>query len=406
MYRYSRPQAGRYREHRQFGIEVFGEAEPARRRRGDRGRRRVPPGARAVALPSVEVNSIGDETCRPAYREALIAYLRGAPGRAPRRAQGPVPRTTRCGCSTARTRPAGRVAAEAPRIADHLCDACREHFDGVLGGPRARPGSTPVVTPTLVRGLDYYTRTAFEFVDALQGLSRRSRRPCSAAAGTTGWPRRSAGRTCPGVGFGMGLERVLLALEDEGARAARGAGARRVRRRVSATTAARGRREPRAELRARGIAGRRRLRGPAAEGAAQDGRPGRRRLRGDHRRARARRRRRSTLRRLADGVAGDACRSPEWSHWLVRGRRGTVGESSDLRDRDAHARVRRAARRARRRATSRSAAGWRTGGTTAASRSSTCATARASSRSCSIPRRRPRRTRRGAGDPAPSGWCA
>ncbi|MGZ5352259.1 MAG: histidine--tRNA ligase, partial [Actinomycetota bacterium] len=132
MYRYGRPQAGRYREHRQFGIEVFSEAAPTADVEvivvGDRFLRQL-----GLSRYRVEVNSIGDETCRPAYREELVAFLRDNRERLrddhrDRFEDNPL-RILDCKDEACRA-----VALEAPKIVERLCDPCREHFDGVLAG--------------------------------------------------------------------------------------------------------------------------------------------------------------------------------------------------------------------------------------------------------------------------------
>lgn len=210
MYRYGRPQAGRYREHRQFGVEIFGVAEPVADVEvivlGNELLRGL-----GLSRFELQVNSIGDAACRPAYREELLAYLRANADRLrdehrERFADNPL-RVLDCKHEACRA-----VAAEAPRITDRLCDPCRGHFEGVLQGLR-EAGLEPVVTPTLVRGLDYYTRTAFEFVSLV----------LSEAQGTLfgggrydGLAETLGGPPVPGVGFGLGLERVLLACRDEG----------------------------------------------------------------------------------------------------------------------------------------------------------------------------------------------
>ena len=108
------------------------------------------------------------------------------------------------------------VAAEAPVMLEHLCDACDAHFDEVVAGVRAA-GLAPVMTPTLVRGLDYYTRTAFEFVsDALQEGGNAQQATLFGGGRYDGLAEALGGPRVPGVGFGMGLERVLLAVADEG----------------------------------------------------------------------------------------------------------------------------------------------------------------------------------------------
>ncbi len=210
MYRYARPQAGRYREHRQFGVELIGVAGP----RADVDVIAVGEAfLRDLGLSRyrLEINSIGDEVCRPAYRDALVSHLEANRARltddhAGRFAENPL-RVLDCkdeGCRA--------VAAGAPRITDHLCDPCREHFEAVLAGVR-EAGLQPHVVPTLVRGLDYYTRTAFEFVS--EGLS--SQQATLFGGGRyDGLAEALGGPRTPGIGFGMGLERVLLALAEEG----------------------------------------------------------------------------------------------------------------------------------------------------------------------------------------------
>jgi histidyl-tRNA synthetase len=210
MYRYARPQEGRYREHRQFGIEVFGTADPGADVEviavGDAFLREL-----GLARYELQLNSIGDEVCRPAYRELLLIYLRDRRERLTDEHRGrfednPL-RVLDCKDEACRA-----VAAEAPRITDHLCDPCREHFEAVQAGLKEE-GLSPAITPTLVRGLDYYTRTAFEFAAA--GL------PAQQAAlfgggRYDGLAEVLGGPHVPGVGFGMGLERVSMALEHEG----------------------------------------------------------------------------------------------------------------------------------------------------------------------------------------------
>ena len=210
MYRYSRPQQGRYREHRQFGIEVFGTDDPGADVEvmavGDAFLRGL-----GLTRIELEVNSLGDGVCRPAYREELLAFLRANRARLTdqhkdRFEENPL-RVLDCKDEDCRA-----VAAEAPTMLDHLCDPCREHFDTVLAGSK-EAGLSPVVTPTLVRGLDYYTRTAFEFVSP--GLSPQQA-TLFGGGRYDGLAELLGGPRVPGVGFGMGLERVLMALEDEG----------------------------------------------------------------------------------------------------------------------------------------------------------------------------------------------
>lgn len=210
MYRFSRPQMGRYREHRQFGVEVFGTAAAGADVEvialGDRYLRDL-----GLTRFTVEVNSLGDAVCRPAYRQELLDFLRSNAERLTDEhretwERNPL-RVLDCKDDDCR-----KVAQEAPRITDRLCDECRAHFDAVLGG-LADEGIEPTVTPTLVRGLDYYVRTAFEFV--AEGLSEQQG-TLFGGGRYDGLAEALGGVPTPGVGFGMGLERVLLALEHEG----------------------------------------------------------------------------------------------------------------------------------------------------------------------------------------------
>jgi len=213
MFRYSRPQAGRYREHRQFGIEVFGVEAPGADVEvievGDAFLRSL-----GLRRYRVEVNSIGDEVCRPAYRELLIDYLRARRGdlrdeHKDRFEENPL-RVLDCKDEACR-----KVAAGAPVILDHLCGPCREHFDAVLAGME-RAGLHPVISPLLVRGLDFYTRTAFEFVsDAMQEGGNAQQSTLFGGGRYDGLAEALGGPRVPGIGFGMGLERVLIALEEE-----------------------------------------------------------------------------------------------------------------------------------------------------------------------------------------------
>jgi histidyl-tRNA synthetase len=209
MYRYGRPQAGRYREHRQFGIEVFGAADPSADVEviavGDRFLRDL--GLRRFHL---ELNSIGDEVCRPAYREELLAYLRANRDRlrdehTDRFEDNPL-RVLDCKDESCRA-----VAQDAPKISERLCGPCREHFDAVQQGLKEE-GIEVTLTPTLVRGLDYYTRTAFEFVSEVLSQAQAT---LFGGGRYDGLAEALGGPHVPGVGFGLGLERVLLAMEDE-----------------------------------------------------------------------------------------------------------------------------------------------------------------------------------------------
>jgi histidyl-tRNA synthetase len=210
MYRYSRPQAGRYREHRQFGVEVFGVegagADVETIVLGDALLRSL-----GLTRYRLQLNSIGDDVCRPSYREELVTFFDARRDRLrdehkDRYADNPL-RVLDCKDEACR-----QVAAEAPRITDRLCEACASHFAEVHAGLRDA-GLDPTITPTLVRGLDYYTRTAFEFVSEVLSEQQGT---LFGGGRYDGLAEALGGPPTPGVGFGMGLERVLLAVVDEG----------------------------------------------------------------------------------------------------------------------------------------------------------------------------------------------
>jgi histidyl-tRNA synthetase len=209
-WRYGRPQKGRLREFRVFGVEVIGVAGPE-------------PDVEVIALGDafvreaglqrfeLQVNSIGDEVCRPAYRELLTAYLEGQRERLrdehrDRFRENPM-RVLDCKDPACR-----EVAEDAPKIIDHLCDPCREHFDSLQHGLETE-GLKFALNPTLVRGLDYYTRTAFEFVSEVLGPQQST---LCGGGRYDGLAEVLGGPHTPGVGFGLGLDRVLLAAQEEG----------------------------------------------------------------------------------------------------------------------------------------------------------------------------------------------
>ena len=197
MFRYDRPQAGRYRQFWQFDIEAIGDAGPAidaeiielgMRFYRDAGLRGV----------EVHLNSIGDAACRPAYVAELTAYFDGPSRRAPRararpaRAQRPAPaRFEGPGDGGAQRRGAEDHRPPVRRLSPSISPSVRAHLDA-LGVPyRLEPG--------LVRGLDYYTRTAFEFyVTGREGQQQA----IGGGGATTAWSSSSAGARRPGSGSG------------------------------------------------------------------------------------------------------------------------------------------------------------------------------------------------------------
>jgi len=209
MFRYERPQAGRYRQHQQIGAELLGADSPAADFEMISLFTRL---LAAVGLTGVRalVNSVGDAACRPAYTEALRAYLREhldalCPDCVRRVEMNPL-RVLDCKVEGCRT-----VAAGIPSIQDHLCADCRAHQERVLALLR-EAGIEVAVDDRLVRGLDYYTRTVFEIQHG--GLGAQN-----AVGGGGRYDRlveEVGGPATPGVGFSTGVERILLALEAEG----------------------------------------------------------------------------------------------------------------------------------------------------------------------------------------------
>jgi histidyl-tRNA synthetase len=207
FFRYEQPQAGRYRQLQQVGIEAIGVDDPALDAEviavADAGYRAV-----GLAGYRLELTSLGDEDCRPAYRTLLQEFLRALPLDDATR--------QRAELNPLRVlddkRPEVRaLLADAPLMVDHLCEACREHFDRVRGY-LTELGVKFTENPRMVRGLDYYTRTTFEFVH--DGLGAQS-----GIGGGGRYDRLMAelgGEPRSGIGFGLGVDRVLLSLQAEG----------------------------------------------------------------------------------------------------------------------------------------------------------------------------------------------
>jgi histidyl-tRNA synthetase len=211
MFRYDRPQAGRYRQFWQFDVEAIGDAGPAI----DAETIELAMAFfDAVGLADVRVllNSIGDGACRPAYIEALAAHF------GEHEQQLPELERARLGANPLRLLDSKDermqpLIASAPTITAHLCRDCQAHFDGLLAHLEA-VSIEPHISPTLVRGLDYYTRTAFEFYrPGAQGQQQA----LGGGGRYDGLVELLGGQPTPGIGFGIGLDRVALALEEQGA---------------------------------------------------------------------------------------------------------------------------------------------------------------------------------------------
>ncbi len=209
-YRYEKPQAGRLREFHQFGVECFGAASPAA-------------DAEIISLGlqvletvgikniSLEINSIGCPECRKNYHKALTEYFnkhidklcetcRDRLSRNPMRildCKSPV-------CSS--------LASDAPKVIDYLCDECQNHFDGVKSHLDAADINY-TVNPQIVRGLDYYTKTVFEFVSGDVGAQSTV---CGGGR-YDGLVSQMGGPQMHALGFAMGIERLMLALANQNA---------------------------------------------------------------------------------------------------------------------------------------------------------------------------------------------
>jgi histidyl-tRNA synthetase len=209
MYRYGRPGRGRYREHYQVSVEAIGSADPAI-------------DAEVIALYAeilrrigvtqweLHLNSIGDATCRPAYVERLNEWLDahddllGEEARH-KRATSPLQ------VFDVKDPQLREALRDAPKIGESLCPECQAHFEEVQRGLGAL-GVPFTLDPTLVRGLDYYTRTTFEFIGPEENVNSTI---CGGGR-YDGLVEAIGGPPTPGIGFGAGIERLMLALENEG----------------------------------------------------------------------------------------------------------------------------------------------------------------------------------------------
>lgn len=213
MFRYDRPQAGRYRQFHQFDVEVFGTKEPT-----------LDAEVMALALVffrslgltefTLHLNSVGCPQCRSVYRERLQAALAEkkselCPDCTDRYHKNPL-RILDCKHVNCQ-----ELTVRAPLMLETLCGECAEHFEAVKAAMDAM-GEKYVVNPRLVRGLDYYTKTAFEIVSPVLGAQ-------SSIGGGGRYDHLIStigGPDVPGIGFAIGIERVLLALEAAGVKRA------------------------------------------------------------------------------------------------------------------------------------------------------------------------------------------
>lgn len=209
-FRYEKPQAGRLREFHQFGAEVYGSDSPAC-------------DAEVIAMVheifdtlgvknlTLELNSIGCPTCRAEYHKALIAYFKAHQEKLCETCLGRLEKNP-MRILDCKSPVCAEIAKDAPKVLDYICDDCKSHFEGLK--KRLDSLKIPyIINPNIVRGLDYYTKTVFEFVTNSIG-----------AQGTVcgggrydGMIEQLGGPKLAGIGFAMGLERLIKVMEASGA---------------------------------------------------------------------------------------------------------------------------------------------------------------------------------------------
>ena len=208
-FRHEKPQAGRSREFYQFGTELFGSHSPAADASVISLANSV---LRRLGLKNVKLhlNSIGCKECRPAYREALVSYF---------------DKKKDSLCDTCKTRllknplrlldcknsDCAEIAAGAPKTTEHLCDTCKSNFD-ILTKSLDAMGIEYEIDSKIVRGLDYYTGAVFEFI--AEGIGAQS--TVCGGGRYDGLVESLGGPALPGIGFGMGITRLILAMREAG----------------------------------------------------------------------------------------------------------------------------------------------------------------------------------------------
>lgn len=205
-YRYEKPQAGRLREFHQFGIECFGAAAPSA-------------DAEVIAVAKnifdffgiddlhLEINSIGCRECRKNYQSSLKAYFNDKKGELCETCNGRLERNP-MRILDCKSPICSAIAADAPKILDYICDECNAHFEKVQKYLTAM-GIEYTVNPSIVRGLDYYTRTVFEFVTGSIGAQSTV---CGGGR-YDGLVEELGGPKTAACGFGLGLERFMMLLD-------------------------------------------------------------------------------------------------------------------------------------------------------------------------------------------------
>lgn len=207
-YRYEKPQAGRLREFHQFGVECFGAPNAAADAEviavGHQAFKRL-----GVTGLQLEINSIGCPECRKKYLDVLRGYFESHKDTLCETCRGRLERNP-MRILDCKSPICADIAKDAPKMLDYICDECKDHFHGVTSRLDAI-GVPYVINPTIVRGLDYYTRTVFEFVSTQIGAQGT----VCAGGRYDGLVEEMGGPSLPSLGFAMGLERLLLLMDAQ-----------------------------------------------------------------------------------------------------------------------------------------------------------------------------------------------
>jgi histidyl-tRNA synthetase len=206
VFRYERPQKGRYRQHTQFGVEALGSENPGLDAEVIELALRFF-SAIGIDRLTLKLNSIGCQQCRPAYRTALIDFATPLLAQMSEENQRRY-RENPLRMLDSKDENDQKLLESAPKLTDYLCEACADHFSSVKS--ILKDGGVPFeLDARLVRGFDYYTRTAFE----IQSPDLGAQSALGGGGRYDGLVKELGGPATPGIGFGLGVERILIALQ-------------------------------------------------------------------------------------------------------------------------------------------------------------------------------------------------
>lgn len=208
-YRYEKPQAGRLREFHQFGLECYGTSNPAADAELICAAKSIFDRLQIKNL-RLELNSIGCPECRKKYHEALKEYFENSKGELCETCLGRLERNP-MRILDCKSPVCSKIAEDAPKVLDYLCDECADHFEAVKS-LLSKAGVEYIVNPTIVRGLDYYTKTVFEFVSTDIGAQSTV---CGGGR-YDGLIEQLGGQHMPSLGFALGIERLLMLMDAQG----------------------------------------------------------------------------------------------------------------------------------------------------------------------------------------------